>query len=88
MNFNDLTSSEKEKIKDYVKKNNPKNDIDFDKINVERISDDCLKIKYNGITVEVPISKPDQNTTNAIWLTLAGGVIAIAAFATAMKFKE
>jgi hypothetical protein len=38
-------------------------------------------MSYKGVTVELPLPPPDQQTSNGIWQTIAGGAIALAGVA-------
>ena len=83
MDFKDLSEDEKNKLSKAIKEQYPNAEIDVDDIKITR-ENDTLKISYKDINIEIPIGKPDQQTTNGIWQTLVGGVIAIASVATVL----
>ncbi len=81
MNYHNLTAEQKSKIDAAIREKFPDTEVNIQDIVVEKLPNDCLKMSYNGISVEIPVTKPDQQTSNGIWQTLAGGAIAIAAVA-------
>ncbi|MCT7548306.1 hypothetical protein N5U18_07400 [Aliarcobacter butzleri] len=87
MNYENLTDEQKNKLNDEIKKEYPNSKIDIEDIKIIR-DGDILKISYQGINIEIPIGKPDQSTTNNIWSTIVGGVIAISAVAVTLVFNK
>ncbi len=87
MNYENLTDEQKNKLNDEIKKKYPNSKIDIEDIKIIR-DGDILKISYQGINIEIPIGKPDQSTTNNIWSTIVGGVIAISAVAVTLVFNK
>lgn len=86
MNYKNLSDEQKLIIQSAVKEKYPNTDVEYDKINFGDLSKDSLKLEYKGLVLEIP--KPDQKTTNNIWLFVAGGVVAIVAVAVALKMKK
>ena len=84
MHYNDLSAKERQKIYDKIKYESPNSDIDIDDIHVEQVSKDYCKFSYKGMTLEIPIRKPDQESANNMWHTLAGGAVAIATVAVTL----
>lgn len=78
MNYQNLKEEEKNKLNKLIKEKYPNAEIDVDDIKIIN-ENNTLKISYKDIRIELPIGKPDQQTTNGIWQTVVGGVIAIAA---------
>lgn len=88
MDYQNLTVEQKEKINSAIKDKYPDSEMNIDDIQIVKLSDDSLRISYQGINVEIPIQKPDQQTSNSIWQVLAGGAIAIAAVATTLILSK
>jgi hypothetical protein len=87
MNYENLTDEQKNKLNDAIKKEYPNSKINIEDIKIMR-DGDVLKISYQGINIEIPIGKPDQSTTNNIWSTIVGGVIAISAVAITLVLTK
>jgi hypothetical protein len=87
MEYQDLTDEQKNKLNEAIKKKYPNSKINVDDIEISR-NGDILKISYKGINIEIPIGKPDQSTTNSIWSTIVGGVIAISAVAVTLVLTK
>ena len=84
MNYQSLTAEQKAKIDAVTREKYPDTEVNIQDIAIEKLPNDYLKMSYKGITIEIPVTKPDQQTSNGIWQTIAGGAIAIAAVAVAL----
>ncbi|WP_373033960.1 hypothetical protein [Sulfurovum sp.] len=87
MEYQDLNDEQKNKLNEAINKEYPNSEINVDDIEINR-DGDILKINYQGINIKIPIGKPDQPTTNSIWSTIVGGVIAISAVAVTLVLTK
>ncbi|MGI5923459.1 MAG: hypothetical protein GX945_06335 [Lentisphaerae bacterium] len=92
MDYHNLPKDVKAEINRKIKESYPEADIDIEQIRVTDIGNGKIRFEYKGIIVELPIGRPDQQTTNDIWKFLTGGAVALAGVVVALwafnKIKE
>ncbi|MDD4540227.1 MAG: hypothetical protein GX617_06130 [Lentisphaerae bacterium] len=84
MNYHSLPKHVKADINKEINERYPESNIDIDQIKISDVGNDRVRFEYGELTLEVPIGRPDQQTTNDIWKYLTGGVIAIVAVAVTL----
>lgn len=81
MNYSELSEQNKEIVKKQLEQH--VKDIDYNLVDAS-VQEDKLILKYKGMTLSIPIQKPDKATSNHIWTMLTSGVLIIAGVAVAL----
>ena len=89
IDFKQLPEVEKDKIISEIKKKYTDANINVDDIKInQRDNNESLEFSYNGVSIKVPIGKPDQQTTNDIWKVVSGAIIALSSVFITLKFFQ